>query len=180
MSLATRMKMREGWVKRKNDPNYKHPRLGKKHSVESRKKISESGKGIKKPGVSEFNSKRVGKLSPNWRQTIGTCIRCKQKLTIVNGKCQFCKQKSWDIKKLYNITIEIYDKITSKCLLCRFKKVVELHHINGRGNTIATGNSRRDNNEKNLVGLCPNHHKLLHSRIYGDETHEKILKILKD
>ncbi len=66
--------------------------------------------------------------------------------------------------KLYNITLEEYKTITTKCLVCGFTELVDLHH--------------KDNNHKNtklsnLIGLCPNHHFLIHRK---HKTLEELLK----
>lgn len=45
----------------------------------------------------------------------------------------------------------------SACLLCGFDLVIEAHHIDG---------NRKNNNQKNLVPLCPNHHRLIHTKKY--------------
>ena len=80
---------------------------------------------------------------------------------------QLEKIKAWNHKKNYNIDIETYKKITSKCVICDFNKVVDLHHLDG---------NKKNNTEKNLIGLCPNHHKMLHTLKYKEE----ILKLLRE
>ncbi len=60
----------------------------------------------------------------------------------------------------------MYNKVTEKCLICDFDKIVELHHLDF---------NHSNNSENNLLGLCPNHHKMIHDRRYRKE----ILEILK-
>ena len=56
--------------------------------------------------------------------------------------------------------MSLYQKITSKCAICNFDKVVDLHHLDY---------NKKNNSESNLVGLCPNHHKMLHDFRYRKE-----------
>lgn len=46
-----------------------------------------------------------------------------------------------------------------ECIVCGFDKIIEAHHIN---------ENHDDNRPENLVFLCPNHHKMYHSR-FKDE-----------
>lgn len=41
------------------------------------------------------------------------------------------------------------------CIICNFNKILDVHHVN-EDNT--------DNRKENLIYLCPNHHKMYHSR----------------
>jgi predicted restriction endonuclease len=43
------------------------------------------------------------------------------------------------------------------CIVCGFDKVVDVHHVDG---------NHGNNDYKNLVPLCPNHHQLFHSNKY--------------
>ncbi len=63
------------------------------------------------------------------------------------------KTKSLNYKKYHNISLELYRKLTKKCMVCGFDKVVELHHLD---------ENKENSSEQNLIGLCPNHHKMLH------------------
>jgi 5-methylcytosine-specific restriction endonuclease McrA len=60
---------------------------------------------------------------------------------------------------LYNLTLEQYKKITEKCYICGFRELVHCHHIvpksQGGKDTI-----------NNYIGLCPNHHFLVHFKKY--------------
>ena len=42
-----------------------------------------------------------------------------------------------------------------KCCICEFDHIVEVHHMDC---------NRENNNPNNLIPLCPNHHKMFHSR----------------
>ncbi|PIZ82634.1 hypothetical protein COX97_03825, partial [Candidatus Pacearchaeota archaeon CG_4_10_14_0_2_um_filter_05_32_18] len=58
-------------------------------------------------------------------------------------------------------------KITSSCVACGFDKVVDLHHLD---------ENNKNNSPNNLIGLCPNHHKMLHDFRYREE----MLNILRE
>ncbi|MDO8468064.1 MAG: hypothetical protein Q7S56_03920 [Nanoarchaeota archaeon] len=91
------------------------------------------------------------------------------------GLCDGCynsvfhldKNKAWNKKKLYGLDMDVYKKITSSCVLCEFNKIVDLHHLD---------ENNKNNNLNNLVGLCPNHHKMLHDFRYRKE----MLELLKE
>lgn len=84
------------------------------------------------------------------------------------GLCRGCYNSVFHIEhvkaqnamKAHNISIELYKKLTQKCLICGFDKVIDLHHLD---------NNHSNNSEKNLIGICPNHHKMLHHRAFRKE-----------
>ena len=103
-----------------------------------------------------------------WKRKKSICLRCKkEKFIKARGHCGGCYSsifrlqiiKDYNHQKRHNITPELYKKITTSCLLCSFSKVVELHHVDC---------NRHNSEEKNLIGLCPNHHKMIHTLEYGD------------
>jgi len=75
--------------------------------------------------------------------------------------------KAWNYKKYHNIQPELYEKITKRCVICGFDKVVDLHHLN---------ENKKDNSEQNLLGLCPNHHRMIHEFRYRQEIFEELEK----
>ena len=77
------------------------------------------------------------------------------------------KTKERNHRKNHNIDITTYKKITEKCFICGFNEIVDLHHID---------ENRENNSESNLIGLCPNHHKMIHDFRYK----KKVLEILKE
>jgi len=104
-----------------------------------------------------------------WKQKLITCKRCgRQKPNHAKGLCAGCYQfvfrsdanKAWNHKKNHNINIELYKKITTECLICGFSKIVDLHHLDG---------NKQNNSEKNLIGICPNHHRMIHEYKYRKE-----------
>lgn len=105
-----------------------------------------------------------------WKPKLHECKRCKRKLPHhAKGYCAGCynslfhldRTKDYNYKKWHNISPELYRKLTEKCLICGFNNIVELHHLD---------KNKLNNSEKNLVGLCPNHHKMLHTLKYRDEV----------
>lgn len=54
------------------------------------------------------------------------------------------------------------------CIVCGFDKIVDVHHID---------ENRKNNDPKNLVCLCPNHHEMYHSK-YKIEIEPYIKKFL--
>ncbi len=110
-----------------------------------------------------------------WKPKLIKCLRCERRMpNHAKGYCNGCYNSTFYIenvkvhnaKRLYNIGLELYKKLVEKCNICSFDKIVELHHLD---------HNRKNNAENNLVGLCPNHHKMLHSRKYQKEIFE-ILK----
>ena len=73
--------------------------------------------------------------------------------------------KAWNKKNLYGIDIELYKKITSKCIICGFDKIVDLHHLD---------QNKKNNTEPNIVGLCPNHHKMMHDFRFRQEMSNQL------
>ena len=103
-----------------------------------------------------------------------------------HGLCKGCynsvfhidKVKIQNIKKYHNISLETYQKLTKKCTICDFSKIIDLHHLD---------NNHSNNSEDNLIGLCPNHHKMVHNRAFRKEVFQalqekgfKIPEVYKD
>jgi len=119
-----------------------------------------------------------------WKRKKTICKRCKRNMPHhAKGLCPGCynfvfhleRIKAHSYKKYHNIDPNLYKKITKSCIICGFDKVVDLHHLD---------ENRENNSEENLVGLCPNHHKMLHDFRYRKEIRvklkEKGLNIPKD
>jgi hypothetical protein len=111
-----------------------------------------------------------------WQPKLVKCQRCQRELPMqAKGYCKGCytflfqldKVKASNYRKWHNIDIETYKKLTQKCVICNFDKVVDLHHLD---------EDKKNNSEENLIGLCPNHHKMLHNSKFKAE----ILEILKE
>lgn len=109
-----------------------------------------------------------------WKPKSKECKRCYRMLPHhAKGLCSGCyhsvfqldKIKDWNYKKRHNISLELYKEITAKCKLCAFDKVVELHHLDA---------NHENTDKKNLVGLCPNHHKMIHMLKFKDEMLDRL------
>lgn len=137
-----------------------------KNCRKEKKDIAESGKS---EGLCHQCYKKL-----LWKPKLINCPRCKRiKPYQGRGLCMGCYNSVYQInnvlagqrKKLYNIDNLTYKEITKACILCGFDKVVDLHHLDHDHNNIY-----RDN----LVGLCPNHHRMLHHRNHKREIHLKL------
>lgn len=94
----------------------------------------------------------------------GLCAGCYQSVFYLE------KNKDHNYRRYHNIEPELYRKLTKSCLICGFEKVVDLHHLD---------KDHKNNSEGNLIGLCPNHHKMLHTLKYGDEIRAQIKEKLE-
>lgn len=63
-----------------------------------------------------------------------------------------------------------FDHHKRECLVCGFNLIVEVHHVD---------HNKQNNEPKNLVPLCPNHHRMVHSR-FKDLVQPKIEDYLKN
>ena len=72
------------------------------------------------------------------------------------------KKKIYQVKRFYNLSLKEYKKVVGQCYLCGYTRTVDCHHINGKG----------DNSK--LIGLCPNHHRLVHSNKLNKEELNKL------
>ena len=111
-----------------------------------------------------------------WKPKKKICPRCKRLLYLKSkGLCAGCYNTTYHLEylkaknlvKRHNIDIETYKKLTEKCVICGFDKFVALHHLD---------QDEKNNSETNLVGLCPNHHSMLHTIKYKDE----VFQLLKE
>jgi hypothetical protein len=107
-----------------------------------------------------------------WKRSKGICKRCKREIYIhAKGLCPGCynfifhldRAKADNYKKRHNLDVVLYKKITKQCFICGFDKVVDLHHLD---------ENNKNNVEGNLIGLCPNHHKMLHDFRFRKEMRE--------
>jgi len=110
-----------------------------------------------------------------WEPKTATCKRCKRKMNLhAKGLCAGCynylfhldKNKAYNQRKANNVDLKTYKKVTKECVICKFDKIVDLHHIDGNKNNLSP---------KNLIGLCPNHHRMIHNYSFRPE----IFQILK-
>lgn len=111
-----------------------------------------------------------------WKRKLKECPRCKRQMPIhARGFCRGCymslfhieQVKRDNVKKMYGLDYETYQQITKCCAICGFDKKVSLHHLD---------KNKSNNSRDNLVGLCPNHHMMIHDRKYQDE----IISVLRE
>ncbi len=94
-------------------------------------------------------------------QAKGLCASCFLKIF----RYQYIKDAN--SKKYHNISPGLYKTITQTCVICGFDKIINLHHLD---------HNKKNNAETNLVGLCPNHHKLIHDYRYSQEVVDALAK----
>ena len=110
----------------------------------------------------------------NWKPKIQTCKRCKRKMQIhAKGLCPGCynyvfhldKNKAYNHRKSNNVDLKTFRKVTKECVICSFDKIVDLHHIDS---------NKSNNSPKNLIGLCPNHHRMIHNLKFRNDIFQKL------
>ena len=114
-----------------------------------------------------------------WKKKIVLCPRCERMLPHHSrGLCGGCYQSTYHLegtrdnntRKRHNIEPELYRKITKECIICGFDKIVDLHHID---------ENRKNNSRENMVGICPNHHKMYHTLRFKEEIGSQLkIKLL--
>ena len=107
----------------------------------------------------EVKCKGCGRIRPH--KAFGLCAGCHTRLH------HYDKTLAYNAKKKHNISLEKLREITKICASCGFDKLITLHHLDG---------NRENNDDKNLVGLCPNCHKMVHTYQYYAEVKEKLAK----
>ena len=109
-----------------------------------------------------------------WKPKKIECKRCKRFLPMkAKGLCGGCyntvfmleKTKARNHQERHKIGIELYKIITKRCVLCSFNKIVDLHHLD---------ENKKNNSRNNLIGLCPNHHKMFHDLRYRKEIAKQL------
>lgn len=77
------------------------------------------------------------------------------------------RAKTENLKHYRTICFRFYPKA---CFLCGWDRIVDVHHIDG---------NHKNNDPKNLVPLCPNHHREIGTLLYGEETENTLREKLK-
>ena len=72
----------------------------------------------------------------------------------VGGKTKAEKYHGDEVAKYRTVALRHH---AHQCIVCGFDKIVDIHHIDENHN---------NNDPKNLVCLCPNHHKMYHHSSY--------------
>ena len=111
-----------------------------------------------------------------WQPKFSICKRCQQKRNIhAKNLCVSCynqlfhleKNKEYNQRKTNNIDLKTFRKVTKSCALCGFNKIVDFHYIDL---------NKKNQSSKNIVGLCPNHHRMVHNYNFRQE----IFQLLKE
>ena len=147
-----------GKVKKYPNPNPNGKPLIDCKGCRQRKEHSSKGycyacykKFIWKP--KEIECESCGRIRPH--KAFGLCGGCHTRLY------HYDLTKSYNAKKLHNIGLDKLRQITKACASCDFDKLVTLHHLDG---------NRKNNDDENLIGLCHNCHKMVHTYKYFEEV----------
>lgn len=112
-----------------------------------------------------------------WVAKLIKCKRCsRERKNHAFGFCDGCYNSIFHIEsvkkqnliKSHKISHSLYKKITNSCILCGFDKIVDLHHLDF---------NHKNNSLKNLIGLCPNHHRMIHSRKFTKVIFKQLEKM---
>jgi hypothetical protein len=135
--------------------NRQYPLIEKECPVCKKKFIASQGSPREKQTCSYACSNtyfRQGKRNGRWR----------------HGKC-FKRNGNRILDPEYRtICFKYYDK---QCAICGWDKSVDVHHIDG---------NNKNNDPKNLIPLCANHHRLTVMLEYKDEIDKQIQDIVQD
>jgi|TARA_S200002703_G_C3639886_1_gene196465 hypothetical protein len=82
--------------------------------------------------------------------------------------CANSRQDYWD-KNISNYRTVAFKHHKKECAICGFDKIVEVHHID---------EDSKNNSPENLIPLCPNHHRMYHSK-YKNEIANQIPQLQK-
>ena len=133
-------------------------------------------------GKQGFSKERLEELGKT-ETIIKHCERCGKEYTIICGintkksyKKRFCsnacakaRDEYWqDHMTQYRTIAKKYH--INKCIVCGFDKFLHIHHID---------RNRKNNTKENLIPLCLNHHKWIHSK-YKQEILPIIEKYIED
>ena len=109
-----------------------------------------------------------------WKNRKIKCVQCGRIRPMhAKGMCPTCYSKTfgrtsketYQARKLYGLDYETWKDKTRSCVICGFYKIVDLHHLD---------KNHENRDSSNLIGLCPNHHRMLHK----SETSQQILSQL--
>jgi len=110
----------------------------------------------------------------NWKPKIQKCKRCKREMALhAKGLCAGCynyifhsdKNKAYNARKSSGVDLQTYRKVTKECVVCGFDKIVDIHHID---------KNKQNNSPKNLIGLCPNHHRMINNLNFRHEIFQQL------
>jgi hypothetical protein len=137
-------------------------------------------KGISKkyniglPKYSSIKWEKIEKRCPICHDIFTTLKGHKREKATCSYSCSNTYFRSGEQNGNYKDSPATYRKTCIKkhgdaCLLCGFNDIIEAHHIDG---------NRKNNKHNNLVPLCPNHHRLIHSKEHKTEIIRQLKKRL--
>lgn len=97
------------------------------------------------------------KLGPH--KAHGLCSSCYTRLH------QFNNMAKHNAKRYHGVNYGIFEELIQQCASCSFSKIVQIHHLDYN-----IKNSARNN----LVGLCPNCHKMIHRFEHFEEIKKNL------
>ena len=129
------------------------------------------------------NSEKINKRLGKFKIFQVNCHVCKKSFNIeeretlfIEEKIRHCsykcsnshggkaKAKSLEFKGKLHYTTIAFRHHERKCIVCGFDKIVTVHHYD---------ENHKNDDPKNLVPLCPNHHQMFHSK-YKNEVKQLI------
>jgi len=106
----------------------------------------------------------------HWTPKTLPCTRCGRELPIhAKGYCASCynylfhadKNRAYHHRKSKNIDLKTFRQVTKSCAICGFDKIVDIHHLDF---------NKKNNAKGNLIGLCPNHHRMINNPKFRQEV----------
>ncbi len=107
----------------------------------------------------KIKCKNCGRVRPH--HSFGLCNTCNTRLN------HYDKVLAYNAKKSFGLDLETFKRFTKECVACGFNRIVELHHLDG---------DKDHNSKENLIPLCPNCHKMIHSYAYFREIRDLLGK----
>lgn len=106
---------------------------------------------------------RSGEDHPNWKD--------KEKQLVENDYSDNLTDR--EFRKKYS---SVYRKICfsshkHECIICNERNIIDVHHFDGNKN---------NNNPENLVPLCANHHRYIHSKKLKHLIEDKVNKYVEE
>lgn len=120
---------------------------------------------------------RVTKICPVCGDNFETLLGHSREKTTCSHACSNTFFRSGEANPNYKSNTEewhyrkiCFSKWKQKCAVCGFDKVVDVHHIDKNHN---------NNSIENLIPLCPNHHKMTHTKKYRSQMAKEIERIIR-
>jgi len=128
--------------------------------------------------IKKFHAKGLCNVCyKNYGTRLIICKQCKEKKNhMAKGYCGNCYRKRFyydntkasNLRRYYgDLSLERWKEITKECVSCSFNKIVDVHHID---------ENNKNNSKSNLIGLCPNCHKLIHMGQYRQEIISNLIR----